>query len=1081
MNDGVRINIEFVRAGAGSGKTYYLTNLLAGKLEDKSARASAVLATTFTVKAATELRERARGTLLKKGNLGLAAAIGQARIGTINSVCGQLIQRFCFELGVSPDQQILDEQQTSRVASIALESAQTPDEIGSLIEVARRLDIGQGDFPSKGGREQKLEKAVAKTLRELMAAARENNLSPEQLDGMGVRNADAMLSCWPVTVDGLSEALDAELEKLIPQLEAAVNKDKPTDVLRKAFNRCCDSQQQLREGRLPWSSWAALAKLNAGAPQRPIVEALQDTAKRHASHPQFHADVRLYLDLMFGIASRGLAAFEQAKREMGVVDFTDQEVLLLRGLKQSEVMQQALREELDLVLVDEFQDTNPLQLAIFIELAKLAKSSVWVGDRKQAIYGFRGTDSTLIQQVLDSVEGWGGKVGTALTDSWRSTPALVELVNEAFVAAFDPVLAADVALNPVRDAIAGSTDLQTWTFEIPPGKRALDVTGLGPALAQLLQSETEVFDKEAKVLRRIQPSDIAILCRTNSTIKSVVGALGRWDIPVAAERPGLLATPETQLVVACLRRLHDSGDTVASAVIIGLTQALEPEEWIHDRLSFLAGAKRNKHGEWEPHLSSWGVAGAGALPLLTRLDGLRDRLLSLTPFEALRLAKAESGVASLCYSWAIDKRAAQVRIANVEKLLSLGRQYEDECLSSGQPATVNGLLLWLQKLDAEAKDGRAAASHGAVEVTTFHGAKGLEWPVVVVVGLDHAYRTDLWQVRARTDGEFDVSTPLANRFVHYWPYPYGASKSDETAAAEASGTGQAMADAALEENRRLLYVSLTRARDQIVLISRPGSNGGEPPLHWLNEAKATNTFWPGTVKRAIDGVEILCAESHWVMEQTHAEPPEKVTEVQRFYPPRMPVEHLPLWVRPSAVQVPGYRVHSIEVIGTRIEVRPHTDFTLLGSALHNCIACATADPAIGVQLVEVTEILNRWGVGTAIDPQAALDQVNAFSRWWKAKWPQAAAISEVPFEAKRADGSVSRGQIDLLLTVDGGRILFDHKSDPRGVGAGDRLALTHGGQLAEYAQAIEVASGDPVLERWLFLPVSAQAVRIVES
>ncbi|MEG3061751.1 MAG: UvrD-helicase domain-containing protein [Comamonas sp.] len=1081
MNEASKMNIEFVRAGAGSGKTYYLTQLLAGRLEDKTARASAVLATTFTVKAATELRERARDTLLKKGNLDLAAAIGQARIGTINSVCGQLIQRFCFELGVSPDQQILDEQQTLRVASVALESAQTPQEIRSLIEVARRLDIGQGDFSSKGGREQKLEQAVMKTLRELMAAARENNLQPEQLAAMGAQNADAMLSCWPAIVEGLTEALDAELENLIPQLEAAMNKGKLTDVLKKAFNRCRDSRQQLREGRMSWSSWAALAKLNAGVPQRPIVEALQDTAKRHGSHPQFHADVRLYLDLMFGIASRGLAAFELAKREMGVVDFTDQEVLLLRGLKHSKVMQQALREELDLVLVDEFQDTNPLQLAIFIELAKLAKSSVWVGDRKQAIYGFRGTDSTLIQQVLDSVEGWGGKVGAALTDSWRSTPALVKLVNEAFVAAFDPTPAADVALTPVRDAIVGSTDLQTWTFEIPPGKRVLDVTGLGPALAQLLQSDMQVFDKETKALRRVQLGDIAVLCRTKSTIKNVVGALGRWGIPVAAERPGLLATPEAQLVVACLRRFHDPGDTVASAVITGLTQALEPEQWLHDRLSFLSDAKRNEHGDWEPRLSSWKVAGEGALPLLTRLDGLRDRLLSLTPFEALRLAKAESGVANLCYSWSIDKRAAQVRIANVEKLLSLGQQYEEECLSSGRPGTLNGLLLWLQKLDADAKDGRAAASHGAVEVMTFHGSKGLEWPVVVVVGLDHEYKTDLWQVRARTEGKFDASAPLSNRFVHYWPYPYGASKSDESAIAEATGTGQVMANAALEENRRLLYVSLTRARDQIILVSRPGSSTGELPLSWLNEANAAKTFWPGTVRRAIDGVEVVCTAADWAVAQTHVEPPEKVREVQRFYPLRAPVEHPPLWVRPSTVHVGGYRVETIEAIGSRIKVRPHTDFTLLGSALHNCIACATADRDLGISLEEVTDILLRWGVGSAIEPQAALDQVNAFSLWWNARWPQAAAISEVPFEAKRADGSVARGQIDLLLSVDGGRILFDHKSDPRGVGADDRLASTHGGQLAEYAKAIEAASGEPVLERWLFLPVSAQAVRIVEA
>ena len=264
---------------------------------------------------------------------------------------------------------------------------------------------------------------------------------------------------------------------------------------------------------------------------------------------------------------------------------------------------------------------------------------------------------------------------------------------------FAPTPAADVALTPTRAAIAGSVDLQNWTFAIPPKKRSLDVTGLGPALTQLLKSKAQIYDKDAKLMREIKPADIAVLCRTNTALKDVVGALSRWSIPVAAERPGLMSTPEAQLVIACLRRLHDRSDTVASAVVVGLTGALEPEQWLDDRLQFLAEAKLDAEGVWEPPLSSWKVTGPGAHPLLARIDSLRDRLLSLTPFEALRLAKAESGVANFCHSWSVNKRSAQVRLANVEQLLSLGRQYEEECLGSGQPATLNGLLLWMQKLD----------------------------------------------------------------------------------------------------------------------------------------------------------------------------------------------------------------------------------------------------------------------------------------------------------------------------------------------------------------------------------------------
>jgi len=1075
---GEKLNVEFVRAGAGSGKTYHLTNLLAGRLEDGSARATGVIATTFTVKAATELRERARATLLKKGRIDLAAGVGQARIGTINSVCGQLIQRFCFELGVSPDQQVLDEQETSRIAKVALESVQMPDELEQLLEVSQRLGIGQGNF-NRMGADQRAEKSIAETIRLLMNAARENNLAPEQLAGMGAVNADEMLKAWPAAAVGVSKALAVEIDAALPALEKVRAGGNVTGVLAKAIDKLLDVQQQLATNSLPWSTWHSLLKLDPGAKQRPILERLKELANQHGSDEQFHKDVRVYLDLIFHIASRGLEAFDAIKREMGVVDFTDQEVRLLQGLKESDVVQQALREELDLVLVDEFQDTNPLQLAIFIELAKLAKSSVWVGDQKQAIYGFRGTDSTLIQQVLGSVEAWGGKLGAPLSDSWRSTPALVKVVNETFVPAFAPSPAADIALSAKREAIADHADVLNWSFETPPGKRNLHVQALGPALSQLLGSGALVFDKDTKVLRPLKAGDIAVLCRYKSVIKEVVGALSRWGIPVAAERPGLMATAEVQLVVACLRRLHDRDDSVASAAIVGLTQALEPEQWLHDRLQFMANTNVDEQGRSVPSQGTWKVKGEGAQPLLGRLDALRTRLISLTPFEVLRMAKAESGVVQHCYAWAANERSAQVRIANVEALLGLGRRYEEECLSSGHPATLNGLLLWLQKLEGDEQDGRAAASLGAVEVMTFHAAKGLEWPVVVVMGLDHEHRTDLWSVRARTVGAFDASAPLANRFIHYWPYPYGAADAanvPNAVSAQETVLGRAMDEAARQENIRLLYVTLTRARDQLALVSK---SADPAPLQWLAEAEGADKLWTPTGKRVIDGVSVSFQRSDWSVEGAAAEPPAKVKAALQFYPRRASQDFAPLWVTPSAVHAEGYGVAEVVGVGARIEVRPGADLSSVGSALHNCIAYAVADPDKGISVSDVREILERWGVAAAVDAQQALSQINAFAAWHREKWPEAVVRAEVPFEAKRADGAIARGQVDLLLSLPEQHILFDHKADPRGAGEANRLASAHGGQLAEYAQAIQAASGKPVTERWLFLPVAAQAVRIV--
>ena len=89
--------LRFVSAGAGTGKTYRLTEILHEKLRSKQARPGGVIAMTFTRKAAAELRERVRTALLEKGEFALANAMGQARIGTVNSVCGGLLDRFAFE------------------------------------------------------------------------------------------------------------------------------------------------------------------------------------------------------------------------------------------------------------------------------------------------------------------------------------------------------------------------------------------------------------------------------------------------------------------------------------------------------------------------------------------------------------------------------------------------------------------------------------------------------------------------------------------------------------------------------------------------------------------------------------------------------------------------------------------------------------------------------------------------------------------------------------------------------------------------------------------------------------------------
>jgi len=1057
------MNVEFVRAGAGSGKTYHLTHLLADRLRTGSARPSAVIATTFTVKAATELRERARATLLQQGRLDLSAAIGQARIGTVNSVCGQLIQRFCFELGISPEQTVLDEAAGKRLVRMAIETVQTPDETRDLMAVATRLCVDH--------------EQLTEAIRQIMDAARANDLCPGDVENMGVYNADAMLGCWPAPAGDHTASLLHAIDAALPQLEVAQNAGNRTKVLTEGIDALRQASTQFTQGRWTWAEWHRLSEIEAGRPQEAIVETVREVARNHPIHDQFHSDIRLYLASVFTLAARALEAFTRTKVELGVVDFTDQEVMLLRAIRESELVRQALREEVDLVLVDEFQDTSPLQLAIFVELAKLANASIWVGDQKQAIYGFRGTDSSLIQQVLASMQAWGGNLGTALRDSWRSTPALVELTNATFIPDFAPAPPQDIALTPRRGSLApraNQPDLLNWAFSRKPKGRSLNVTAIGPAVAQLLGRGIQVEQKGSNTLRPLRPDDIAVLCRTGKNVTDVVAGLSRWGIAAAAERPGLLSTPEAQLVLACLRRLHDPADTLASATIVSLTESLEPEQWLHDRLQYLSDSSAPDGQPTRSH-RDWRVHGADAHPLLARLELIRPRLLLLTPREALRLAKAESGVARLAYQWSDNERSAQVRIANIEALLERAGKYEEACTSARQPATVNGLLLWLGELAAEGEDGRAAAAHGAVEVMTMHAAKGLEWPVVIVAGIHHAHRTDLWAVRARTLGEFDAGSPLAERVIHYWPFPYGNFRNVPAAqGAEQSATGQMMELQALEENTRLLYVTLTRARDMLVLVA---DIGRAADTTWLDETRTTGALWGPAEELHLNGTRVLREHAQWDWAAASATPPSPERRVLRYFEAGSPVEHPPLWCTPSATDEEGFCVTAQEDVGTRIAVRPATDMTALGSALHACIAYATADTDTLPSEAEIEAILLRWGVAHAIEPAAAVGQVQAFAAWVCSKWPAAQREAEIPVEARRPDGTIIRGQIDMLVRVQDGRILIDHKADPRRTD-GNRLAVAHGGQLEAYAQAVEHATGDRVLERWLFLPVAGKAVRI---
>lgn len=427
--------------------------------------------------------------------------------------------------------------------------------------------------------------------------------------------------------------------------------------------------------------------------------------------------------------------------------------------------------------------------------------------------------------------------------------------------------------------------------------------------------------------------------------------------------------------------------------------------------------------------------------------------------------------------WSVSPHESRNRLANVEALVEFGKTFEDECVATKRPATISGMLRWLDELASAEDDNRATSADNSVTVLTYHGAKGLEWPVVLLTSLDATARSSLWGVRARTAGDFDPQQPLANRFVHCWLKTWGKRSQPQAALhAEGSEIGQAMQAEALVENKHLFYVGLTRARDMSVAVSFVRSRG--PGRAWVGEIQdATDLLFGDSEVVALPcGRQLTRVTKSWSKDECANEPPPKVPETCHWFNARPRMQAEPLWHRPSVASGGTFNVVETDTVGVRLSLAGKPDMASLGAALHLCIARSVV--LGGVSGPEVERILMSWAVAHSVDKDAVCTQVAAFQAWLARRWPGCAIHVEVPVEAEGPNGTRIRGRIDLLVEESNGWILLDHKSNPGGVSRDEELVAEHGPQIESYSHALLSATGKPVSQRWLYLPVAARAVRL---
>jgi ATP-dependent exoDNAse (exonuclease V) beta subunit len=1040
-------NITFISAGAGSGKTYSLMEHLGDLLLDESSgvRPEAVIATTFTIRAANELKERVQHKLLEKGQPQLASQMETALVGTVNGVFGRLLKHFAFELGLSPKLDVIPENEVSILFHRSLDTVLELSRVQEINALARRFDVE--DWRSD--------------VEALMKAARSNNIPSEVLKSFGRANADRQLSFCRTPVGSVNPTILIKLfNKSVGEIDTHRDTTKTT---RDFIDKARAMNFRLTNNQWSWGDWASLSKTKVSKKSQNCVLDLTQYASEFDKCLQFHDEVREYLDLVFITAADAMSAYQSMKTRLGLIDFVDQERELLRALELPAV-RDVLSDELDLLMVDEFQDTSPIQLALFLKLSELATKVIWVGDMKQSIYGFRGSDPSLMLGVINTLKQAGQKIDT-LPNSWRSRPELVELVNQIFVPAFSSELERDqVALNfpeKRRSIQWPSSAVQLWTQNSRnDNNRQSEVTiandnALG--VHKLLLSSHKVIDKVSDKPRPIRPGDIGILCRTGKNVARFARALEVLGIPVNLKREVLMETPEAVLVKAALRILVTPNATLARAELISLVSNKPVDEWLDERLQAIASdaVKEDKMAGLQDEK-------------IDRLIAMCDQLRFTTPEEALRRALWVLGISEIVIGWGGDASKVHQRLLNLDELLSLAKDYEQHCLQQNQAANLAGLLHWWQGLSDEAEDSQAKIQGiDAVTLVTHHGAKGLEWPVVICCDYADKIINDLWGVKAITTEAFDVMAPLSNRFLHYWvaPSQYHGKGLSFIEKAEASDFGKSLLDAKQREAQRLVYVSMTRARDLLILTMKNSVLEKGTDLPWLSNVGAQWLLEANETLTLPNGDEIPSALVHLA-----ADEPELVTTEHDYFwfAKAESKEFLPAVINPSKTATVGVHIQQRINYCDPIVLPTDRDVAKAGTGLHAILATQILQQQASKAVIKSvsTQLLVGCGL-SSLNVDTVLMIGEAFKDWLVERWPNAKLYVECPISMVNQEGQRLSGSIDLLIETEAGWIVIDHKSTSTGMENLPHVAAHYGGQLAAYREALEKVTNKPVIEQWL--------------
>ena len=1032
-------NIQMINASAGSGKTYNLTNRILESIKD-GLDPEALMATTFTKKAAAELRERIRVRLLQEGYADEANRISDGFIGTVNGICARLLKEYALEAGMSPAVETMPEEDSTRIFNISIDGV-IEKYAKSIEPLAKRMELDGGG----SGYSQRAD--WRDYVKRVVDLARGNRISSKAL-------GDCALASWQAFEELLHSPSDRNLDK---EMEASINVamsglksiESPKKATLKVMDALKGCKSRIENGGLTWADWVRISKLKPAKDGQDEVAALTILADDVLVHPKFHKDIKQMIDGVFDCAAKALLEYEAYKKEHGLMDFADQETHILDMAQGNESFKASMRDRISRLMVDEFQDTSPIQLALFLALNELAGESVWVGDPKQAIYGFRGTDPQLMDEVVSSI----GE-SDILHFSWRSKENLIAFTNALFSAAFHETEDEKVCLKipPERAEKDSGGCLEEWHLPVKNNKNEAQAIAVG------------VRD----LLRRIdgiKPGDIAVLCRTNNNCVEIAGALRVLGIRASIGQGNLMETKECRLAIDALRYMNNKRDTLALAEIIKISSEAWPDrDWLSELMENPEAAKEKWHKE----------------ALLDALNEGRNHIRHWTPLEALEEAISRVGLLKTVKSWPDPEKA----ISNLDALRGICGEYIDLCSTRRSAATIDGFVTHLGESDIEQAKG---IGEGTVNLVTYHGSKGLEWPWLVLTGLDAEAKASVFGADIEASGKFDSANPLANRSIRFWPWPFGSQKGygllDERI--DALEIKRQIIDKAEREKRRLLYVGMTRAENGLAMAFR--DDGSKIKTGWIDAMRDENgnrlINWDSeigekTINVGKESIEILAYQ--YMPED--AETFEAESRKAEFFPKlsRISINHPAARLSPSLLQNNSNceerswsLVHDFE---SRIKINGKAEMDKLGNAVHAYFAAEYKVKAEEERPKLAKDIVENWGMEEFIgytDLVGAGDRLNGFL---DEKYPGGKAFREWPMFMKNDKGQVIQGWIDMLIETKEGYVIIDHKDYP-GTDVLER-AEKYNPQLLAYKEAVEKSTGRPVVDILLHFPISGFILKL---